>query len=511
MNAWILASNYHGILTNPLNIFETNIFYPLTGTLTFSDPLIAPVILFFPLFSVIQNVILLHNIVLLSNYVFAAFFMYLLAYELRRCWRSAFLAGFVYAFCHFSLSHIHWVQLAPQWIPFTLLFLIRYRNTQSFSSLGFFCLGILLQLYTGLYHFVYLVLGLSLFFIFFLTDLFQVAGEKKRYIIGLVVGGVVTLLLASPLLYVYSSTHDHYNLARILNDWMLGGASWKDYLMPLQGSPLYKYFSQHFSVSSLYWEKALFPGVLAVFFAIFSLLSIPFQKKGYLSKNSYCIYFFLMGLFFLFLSFGPNRDGSCTWYSLFSGWVPGLEGIRVPARAGIMVMLSIAVLSSFGLSLLFKWLKSWNHMKTVVFLLCLSFTGWEYWVPVDRVGRNIYEAEETIPPVYQWIKENVNNDVLVELPFGNVGSETLRMYYSTFHWKKMVNGYSGYPSGYQRTLARAGAGELSSEAIKMLRDENVRYVIFDKSKAKPPKEQVEAHGLKVVWESNTYMILDILN
>lgn len=507
LNTWILASNYHALITNPLNIFETNIFFPLSGTLTFSDPIITPVVLLFPLFVTIKNVVLLHNTIVLLNYVLSAFFAYLLAYELHRCWKSAYLAGFIYAFCHFSLSHIHWVQLGAQWIPFSLLFLIRYRNTQSVSSLCFFYLGLLFQVYNGLYYFIYLLLTIGIFFLCFSGDMLQVSQNRKRYFVGLFWGGIVALLIASPLAFTYLHTHHKYELGRTMTDLLVGKARWQDYLLPFEGTAFYSFYLHFFSLPQLYWEKYLFPGVLALLLTGVSVFSIRRQKN--LFYNGYFCFFVAVGLFFLFLSFGPQKDGSLTLFSVFSGWFPGLVGIRVPARAGVMVALSVAILSSFGFWEVLKWLNRLQRVHFPILLLCLFLAGFEYWTPVHRVGDNPYQVESEIPDVYQWVIENVGDEVLVELPFSDINQETLRMYYSTFHWKKRVNGYSGYRSSYVNNLTRAGVDSLSAESVELLRTMGVKYIIFEKGKLNRSIDDLQVQGIDFCWAGNNHLVFSL--
>ncbi|MGE5265516.1 MAG: hypothetical protein ACM3S0_19230, partial [Acidobacteriota bacterium] len=40
LNTWIIAWVGHGLLTDPLHLFNTNIFYPYPNTLAFSETLI---------------------------------------------------------------------------------------------------------------------------------------------------------------------------------------------------------------------------------------------------------------------------------------------------------------------------------------------------------------------------------------------------------------------------------------------------------------------------------------
>ncbi len=48
-----------------------------------------------------------------------------------------------------------------------------------------------------------------------------------------------------------------------------------------------------------------------------------------------------------------------------------------------------------------------------------------------------------LPAVYRFVEQLPASSALIELPFGEVAFETRYMFYSTFHWRRLVNGYSG--------------------------------------------------------------------
>ena len=62
---------------------------------------------------------------------------------------------------------------------------------------------------------------------------------------------------------------------------------------------------------------------------------------------------------------------------------------------------------------------------------------------------------DRIPPVYRHVATLPRDTVLVELPFGADQYELRYLYYSTVHWRPILNGYSGgFPLSY---LARKHA------------------------------------------------------
>jgi hypothetical protein len=64
------------------------------------------------------------------------------------------------------------------------------------------------------------------------------------------------------------------------------------------------------------------------------------------------------------------------------------------------------------------------------------------------------EPAEHAPVVYQHLADMANATVIAEFPFGDPAWELRYVYYSTVHWKRLVNGYSGgFPQGYNVRVA----------------------------------------------------------
>jgi hypothetical protein len=70
-------------------------------------------------------------------------------------------------------------------------------------------------------------------------------------------------------------------------------------------------------------------------------------------------------------------------------------------------------------------------------------------------------------------------EVLTEFPFGDPAWELRYVYYSTVHWKRVVNGYSGgFPNNYKvRVALLQRFTENPDEAWNALRDAGTTHVI----------------------------------
>jgi hypothetical protein len=82
-----------------------------------------------------------------------------------------------------------------------------------------------------------------------------------------------------------------------------------------------------------------------------------------------------------------------------------------------------------------------------------------------------------VPDVYRFVK-TLDQSVIIELPMF-LSAEY--MYWSTSHWRPLVNGYSGYePPDYAKTTALMKTFP-DDEAIARLRHLDVRYVLVHES------------------------------
>jgi len=74
--------------------------------------------------------------------------------------------------------------------------------------------------------------------------------------------------------------------------------------------------------------------------------------------------------------------------------------------------------------------------------IALNINDATYKQELVRLPDRLASAAE-IPAVYRFVASLPPSTALVELPFGEIAFETRYMYFSTFHWRRLVNGYSG--------------------------------------------------------------------
>lgn len=220
----------------------------------------------------------------------------------------------------------------------------------------------------------------------------------------------------------------------------------------------------------------LFPGIIPI---ILTLIGLIFSFRNAFKVETVGIYLAILILAFLF-TFGPHGP-----YILLYKYVPGFDGIRVASRFHIFVMFSLAVLSAFGVRT--PWIRFIGTKKYAIVILSCLFILIEYLsIPIPLASVRV---KENIPEVYKWLAKQEGDFAIIEYPLRRwirvsgitITSEFLKVYYSTYHWKRLVNGWSSYLSPTYEALRRRHEEFPSKSTIKDLKSIGVRFIISHSS------------------------------
>ena len=181
-------------------------------------------------------------------------------------------------------------------------------------------------------------------------------------------------------------------------------------------------------------------------------------------------YLAMLLLAFLF-SFGSEGP-----YMLLHRYVPGFDGLRAAARITVVVMLALAVIGAHGTASLLRRYRGGRRRAVALglgLLVCAEYLS----VPISTQA---VPVGDEVPEVYHWLSSQNGRFAIVEYPFQPSGrTEALRLYYSTYHWKDLVNGYSGYFPPLFLELRRLSPEFPSDTTIRVLEAIGVRFVILD--------------------------------
>jgi len=194
--------------------------------------------------------------------------------------------------------------------------------------------------------------------------------------------------------------------------------------------------------------------------------------------------FFVLGLVAaLWVSLGPAPQAFgrpldiASPYRFLYDHVPGFDGLRAPARLAMLGTLMLTVLAGYGASTIARYRGGTAVLAVVCGLFLLEATHVPFTLNgIAAVGDLVTPEARVYPPqqapaVYREMARQPEASVLVELPLGQTDYDLRAVYYSTVHWRPIVNGYSGFfPPQYGLLMTALSEiprhPDLSLEAIR---------------------------------------------
>jgi hypothetical protein len=190
------------------------------------------------------------------------------------------------------------------------------------------------------------------------------------------------------------------------------------------------------------------------------------------------------------LSLGPlpmsgiRRMAGLGLYNVFYDFVPGFDGVRAPARFAMVAAMFLAMLAGLGAARL--RVGRGGRPLIAVLTVVVLIESWSVPLPMNLptalvrpLPARIYPPHSA-PPVYRAIASLPERAVVAELPFGEATWELRYVYYSTVHWRRLVNGYSGFfPAGYAWRSARLSRlPERQNESWNALTEAGTTHVVL---------------------------------
>ncbi|HWP46770.1 MAG TPA: discoidin domain-containing protein [Candidatus Limnocylindrales bacterium] len=504
LTTWILAWDVHKLFTDPQNLFQANIFYPYKNVLAYSENLLASSLFAAPILLLSQNPILAHNGVFLLSFILSGFGTYLLVRHLTHNPYAGLFSGIIFAFGPYKFSHLGHLQLlTTQWIPFCFLFLHRLLETHRWRDLFLFWLFFILQALSSSYYALFLSLSLGIWLVAyglisrrnFLSSLWSKLG-------GFV---ILSVLVLYPVSRPYFKVQEEMGFTRTLEEVKVFSADLKNYLGVPHFNKLYGKVLVRFAKT----EAMLFPGTLALLFAglgiLFAVRPLKwrtlFPERGLFLKNvpvigAYGFMVILAGILSLgpqLHLFGITLEGP---YGILYHHVPGFKGLRVPSRWGMMVSFGLSVLAGYGVLPLLrntgnsKQNKRYLSFLRTPFLVCALLSALLV-VEYDSTPLSLHKVPvgEQIPEVYQWLAKQEGDFPIFELPLQSNLQDYWReapyVYFSTYHWKKLINGYSGFSPPLAILIHQVMETFPDETSIQILQRLGTRYLIIH-SETYPP-------------------------
>jgi hypothetical protein len=545
LQIWLSEWIHHALLTNPLGLYQANIFYPFSQTLAYTDANIPGALVAAPLRLLTDDVILTNSLLVLGSFVVAGTGVYAVVDCLTKNRAAGLVSGIMYAFLPYRmvhLWHLNWLEGAL--LPWLLLALVQLLERPTIVR------GVLLGVLAGTLILTSFYFALQILLVCGVVALAKsiafraIPSPELAKSVGVSV--LVAVVITVPLLLPYLEVQKEQRLERTIVDAeqykALPGSYWQlapwDLPNALQrtfglragpneslsevGQGRHADGHQH---AEIVIEDALYPGALAVGFAC---VGVAFSRR----YRWLAIALAVVALIAILLSFGPSfgpRHGS--GMPLPYGWlfdhVPFFRSMRVPARLGGLANLMLVLLAGFGIAATWSRIRLSKRLRLLqahfitaplltTFLSALVLIDlWTGAIPLEPVDMRpeagaaaLWIATQPAGPVMEFPVESVFADPAAASVRRHYG-ET--MFWSTLHWQPLVNGNSGFiPRAYSDfierfvgTLQRPDGtftpriSHLNAGTARLLQQIGVRYVVFLQ-----PRYQAE-DWLAITGELNT--------
>jgi len=460
---WNVAWVAHALLTDPRHVFDANIFYPHTGTLAYSEAnLVAGAMAAIP-FAIARNPVVAYNVTVFLAIVLAFVFTWALVRRLTASSPAALVAATGFAFCACVQSRTAEIQLLMIFV-FPLAFLAFHRFVAEPSLARGAILGVTLAVaglacgYFGV--FAGLAIGLAALWYGWRHP------RPRAYWLGLVAALAIAVGIVAPFFRPYVKLRSEQGARQTVNFEEMHGysADPRSYLT----TP---------SVALGWMERVvpegkevLFPGLVMIVFAIAGFAMSARTGASASPRRAVGLYA-VIAIFAAWASFGPQA-GLFGWLAKF---VPFMSFIRAPARFGILVAFALAVVAGVGVAAALVRVAAMRRAALAAALVAVTagelYASWgSLYKPVDPVPEE-YRLLATLPrgPVVEF-----------SFPYRpeDLGRHTRYMFWSTWHWQPLINGYSDFIPGDFREMARPLNFFPDAQSFQLLKARQARYVVM---------------------------------
>ena len=499
--AWTLAWDVHELGSNPSNLFNSNIFFPNHDTLAYSDSQVSTAVISWPLLAITDNPVQTANFMLIFNFFVAGIGMYLLAHHLTGNRAAALVAGIIFAFAPPRVAQMWHLQMtAVGWIPLCLLFLHKYSEEGKWRNAALAGLFLVVQTLATWYYGLILTIAVIVFLVVRLIMNWR--GFTLRWTATLLIVFVVSAAVIMPFALPYLKIHsEDPRFVRSVSEVDQFSADVRDFAVASEPNLIWGSLTSGLRKTTMKrggaTERSLFPGLLPILLGIIGAVALFWKGKN--RERFYVRFYVSLAVvsFILCLGtrlyfFGHSTDIPMP-YDLLYYLFPGFKVIRVPARFIVLIVLALAVLSAFTVKAIIKRISE-SRAPTLAGLVALALIGLVV-LDVMTAALPMYRVptKKEFAPVYTWLKEQPGETPTVEIPMAGydpktfkaglqyerswLPRESMRTYYSTLHWKSLLNGYSGYiPDSYYEAV-KVTAGFPSLESLAWLKVKGIKYII----------------------------------
>jgi hypothetical protein len=467
--AWALAwvSRQTGlVLTGHLDaltgFWRGNQLHPEPAALALSDSFIGQALPLMPVYWATENALLVLGLAYLMAFTLAGFCTWLLVRELTGSAAAGVVAGSTFAFNpNFLVFELVHLQVVSAWgMPLVLYGLRRYFARDATSGLWVAGSGmVMLSLSSGYYMVMF-----PLFVVLYVAWELSARGRWRDAATwrALVATGAGILLVMAPVLWPYLAARQRLGFARSVEETTRMAATIDGYQMAVL--PMVVPFVLA-TVALVGWA------VRRLSLALGRGSGALAERRGAGApdtQGSYALLgFALSGAVLAFwLSLGPipswsgETYPSLGLYRLLQDYLPGMNILRVSSRFSVVFVLFLAMLAGAGAAALARGRAAAAVIVVAGVLSAALNTPARFPMNGDDVptvdvlpAAGYLRPDGTAPEVYRYVASLPRGTVIAELPFTELWHNTRYLYFSTFHWHPLVNGFTSFfPPDYMERV-----------------------------------------------------------
>lgn len=483
--------NFSFNVQNLLHIFDANTFFPYHNSLAFSDVYFMDSILALIPVILLNSPIVANNFTIIISLTLVGFFTYLLSFSITKEKLISFLAGILVIFSPAYLSELTHIQIiAIYFVILSIIFLINFLQTKKTFYFILFLIFFVFQIYNSFMPGFFIAFSSVLICLFYLLE------DKKRAKFLFTKKHIFLLLISIavilPIIIPYYKVSKEFNYVRDLRETIHFALQPEDFLSTSTFSRLEPLLSQVSFTKDLAGKGEVKPGFIGLTFSILVIVSFFYIIKNWKKQNYIVKGIFAASILGFLLSLGPFMHlGRLTIhnpfpiplpYLIFYYIVPGFKGIRNSARFEMLFIIMAAPMVAVFLKESLKNIPlniKYGLILLLAFLAILEFNFPIKYYPLPQI--------KDFPKVYSWLSTTPKSTVIIEMPIYNwsmapySSDEYRREYYSTAHFRKTVNGASGFsPFPWQVMVTNLLATFPSKDSIKELSRIGVNLIIVHK-------------------------------
>lgn len=471
---WNTSWVARALFTDPLRLFDANIFAPHPATLAYSEANLAGGLLAAPGWWLTRSAYAAYATAVFLAFLLAAAAAFVLARRLTGSVPAALLAALAFGFAPAAIVRLAHVQLMMTFgVPLSLIALHAFVETRSAARGAALSAALVVAALCSGYYGIAAGIAVGLGMVYF--GVTRGLWRSPRYAAGCILVVVLAGVLVLPFFLPYLQLERTGSAFRSLDETRRYSADWRSYLTSTAHVQRWVLGLAMPFDRTAFPERVLFPGVCSTVLAGVALararrLAQPNDgaEPNGVPAHDIAGFYALLAAVAAWLSFGPAAGLYRVAYAL----VPGFSLTRAPARLGMLVILSIAMLAAMGLAAL---VRNRRRGSALALAACVLVGVETAAFPLDL------RPALPVPSPYNLLA-GLPRGAVAEFPFYYLEQDfhrnSLYMLYSTRHWQPLVNGYSDYiPDDFRQSVISISTFP-AREAFRLLRLRGARYAVF---------------------------------